>query len=91
MTQPQQGVYPFDIPSISNIHPEIPADIVHSLHLDGNIAKGDRIDFLNAKQAQGVATLLADLQGEYIIHRTFTYILIQFTTSGRANRYGSGC
>ena len=69
MAQPQQqALYPFDIPSISNIHPGIPANVVHTLRLDGNIAVGNPIDFLDAKQAQGAATSLAHLQDEYITH-----------------------
>jgi hypothetical protein len=67
MAQPHQQTYPFDIPSLSNLHPGIPANVVHILHLDDNIAMGDPIDILNAKQAQGVATSLACLKGECII------------------------
>jgi len=66
MAQLQQQVYPFDIPSISDIHPGIPAHIIHTLHLDENIAISDPIDILNAKQAQGVTSSLAHLQGEYV-------------------------
>lgn len=85
--QPQQQVYPFDIPSIFNLHPGIPANVVHTLHLDENIAIGDPIDILNTKQAQGVATSLAHLQGECIIHQPLAYVLIQFKTSVRAGHY----
>ena len=63
MALPQQQVYPFDIPSISNLHPGIPAHVVHTLHLDENITNGDPIDILNTKRAQGVASSLAHLQG----------------------------
>lgn len=70
MALPLQQVYPFNIPSISNLHPGIiPAHVVHTLHLDENIAAGDPIDILNAKRAQGVASSLAHLQGEPTIYR----------------------
>jgi len=67
MALPQQSVYPFDIPSISNLHPTIPAHVIHTLHLHENITAGDPIDILNTKQAQGVASSLEHLQGESII------------------------
>lgn len=81
MAQPQQ-VYPFNITSVSDLHPGIPANIVQILHLDENIAIGDPIDILNAKRAQGVATSLEHLQCEDIIHLSLTCVLIQFATSG---------
>lgn len=64
MDPPQLQVYPFGIPSISNLHPGIPANIVHTLRLDENIVTGDSLDILGAKQAQGVAASLAHLQGQ---------------------------
>ena len=42
----QQG-YPFNVPSISNLHPDIPVRIVHTLHLNEDIAIGDPIDIRN--------------------------------------------
>ena len=80
MAQPQQ-VYPLNIPSISVLHPGIPADVVQFLHLNDNIANGDPINIVNAKQAEGVVTSLEHLQSEYIIHRLLAYVLIQFTTT----------
>ena len=68
MAQLQQKTYPFDIPSISDMHPGIPANMVHNLRLDENIATGDPINIINATRAQGIATVLAQHQGEYVIH-----------------------
>jgi hypothetical protein len=43
MAQLQQQGYPFDVPSISDMHPGIPAtgNIVRNLRLDENITIGD--------------------------------------------------
>ena len=62
MAQPQK-VYPFDIPSISDIHPgDISAHIVQTLHLDQNIVAGDPVNILDTKRAQGVASCLEHFQ-----------------------------
>jgi len=54
--------YPFPVASISQLHPAIPANIVHNLHLGGNIAIGDHINLFDAKKAEGAATSLVNLQ-----------------------------
>ena len=82
-----QPVYPFDIPSISHLHPGIPANVVDTLRLAQNIVIGDPIDPLDAKRAEGAATSLTHLQGEYIIHFMFPCVLTQLTTSARAGHY----
>jgi hypothetical protein len=86
MAQPQQQVYPFDIPTYT------PAFLsmlftFFALALDQNIVLGDPIDPLDAKRAEGAATS-AHLQGEYIIHQPLSDVLTQFTTSARAGHYG---
>ncbi|KAF8465180.1 hypothetical protein JB92DRAFT_2838732 [Gautieria morchelliformis] len=50
----QQIQYPFSIPSISKIHPAIPAHIINTLCLNQGIATGDAIEIHNAEWAQGV-------------------------------------
>ena len=58
------------------LHPGIPANVVQFLHLNDNIAIGDPINIVNAKQAEGVvtSTSLEHLQSEYISKTQFYFL-----------------
>ena len=76
MAQVQQPTYPFDIPSISVLNIGIPPHLVQTFHLDNDIAAGDLVDIVNAKQAEAVANSLVHLQGKSKASCIIAHIII---------------
>lgn len=68
MNQLAADTYLYDIPSIHQRHPDMPA-LLGNLNLDTSIRAGDPLDYLQVERAKVLALSLRGLRGEFTLLR----------------------
>lgn len=58
------NTYQYNIPSVHNRHPDMPA-VLGNLDLNSSIEAGDPLDYLQVQNAKALATTLKSLRGKF--------------------------
>jgi hypothetical protein len=64
MNQPPEPAFMYDIPSIHQRHPDMPA-VLRNLNLNTSIAQGDPLNYDQVENAKKLAESLKGLHGKY--------------------------
>lgn len=65
--QPQALEFPFDIPSVAQKNPGLPAPILGLLDLNRPVQAGQPLDYAQVKNAKASANALKGIHGEVVL------------------------